>query len=101
VTTEDCDGLLPALDQAIAAQGRINLLTVIEDMEGWGSRDAAKADFDLGTQQYREVEKAAFVGDEKWQKWAIKIMDPSTRRTTELLFDSAQLEGAWQWVKDD
>jgi hypothetical protein len=100
VTAEDYEGLLPVLDKAIAAQGRTNLLIVIEDMEGWGSLDAAKADFDLGTQRFRQVERAAFVGDKKWQEWAIKTMDPLTRRTTERFFSLAQLEEAWQWVKD-
>jgi hypothetical protein len=100
VTDEDYDGLLPVLDKAIAAHGTINLLVVFEDVEGWEGLEAAKADFDFGTQQYREVEKAAFVGDKKWQKWAIKLMDPFTRRTTECFFDSANLQEAWQWVED-
>ena len=100
VTAEDYDGLLPVLDKAIAAHGTINLLVVFGDMEGWEGMDAAKADFDFGTQQYREVERAAFVGGKKWQKWVIKLMDPFTRRTTERFFDSDHLSEAWQWVKD-
>jgi hypothetical protein len=99
VTTEDYGGLPPVLNQTIVAHGRIHLLVVIGDMEGWGSLDAAKTDFHLGTQQYCQVEKAAFVGDKKWQEWAIKIMDPQARRTTERFFDSARLEEAWQWAK--
>jgi hypothetical protein len=99
VTDEDYDGLLPVLDKAIAAHGKINLLVVFGGMEGWEDLDAAKADFDFGTQQYREVERAAFVGDKKWQKWIVKIMDPFTRRTDERYFSLAQLEEAWQWVK--
>ena len=101
VTDEDYDGLLPVLDKAIAAHGTINLLVVFGDMEGWEGLDAAKADFDFGTQQYRQVEKAAFVSDKKWQKWAIQLMDPFTRRTTERFFDSDHLSEAWRWVKDD
>jgi hypothetical protein len=99
VTDEDYDGLIPVLDRAIAAHGRISLLAVFGEMEGWEGLDAAKADLDFGTQQYREVGRAAFVGDKKWQKWVVKIMDPLTRRTTERFFDSAYLQEAWQWVK--
>jgi hypothetical protein len=99
VTDEDYDGLVPVLDKAIAAHGRISLLVAFGEMEGWEGLDAAKADFDFGTQQYREVERAAFVGDKKWQKWVVKIMDPLTRRTTERFFDSAYLQEAWQSVK--
>jgi len=100
VTAEDYDVLLPRLDEAIRAHGKINLLVVMGDFEGWAGLDAAKADFKLGTQQYRQVEKAAFVGDKKWQEWMVKIMDPFTRRTDERFFDLDRLEDAWQWVKE-
>jgi 6-phosphofructokinase len=101
VTAEDYDVLLPKLDEAISAHGKINLLVVMGDFEGWAGLEAAKADFKLGTQQYRQVEKAAFVGDKKWQEWMVKIMDPFTRRTDERFFDLDQLEDAWQWVKEE
>jgi hypothetical protein len=96
VTTEDYEVLLPKLDEAIAASGKINLLVLMGDFEGWGSLDAAKADFEFGTQQYRQVEKAAFIGEKKWQAWMVKIMDPFTRRTDEKFFEPNQLEAAWQ-----
>lgn len=100
VIAEDYDVLLPRLDEAISAHGKINLLVVMGDFEGWAGLDAAKADFKLGTQQYRQVEKAAFVGDKKWQEWMVKIMDPFTRRTDERFFDLDRLEDAWQWIKE-
>jgi hypothetical protein len=100
VTAEDYEVLIPQLDQAIAASGKINMLVVMGDFEGWAGLDAAKADFKLGTHQYRQVEKAAFVGDKKWQEWMVKIMDPFTRRTNERFFDLEQLDNAWQWIKE-
>ena len=82
LTTEDYDSLLPKLDEAIAAHGKINLLMVMGDFEGWSGLDAAKADFDLGTHQYRQVESAALIGRKKWQKWMTmplkKYPGPST-----------------------
>ncbi len=97
VTVEDYDTLLPKIDEAIAAHGKINLLVVVEDFDfkGW---EAAKADFHFGTHQYRQVEKAAFVSDKKWLERSIKIMDPFTRRTEEKTFDPEQLGAAWAWV---
>ena len=65
---EDYDTLLPELDKAIAAHGKINLLVVMEDFEGWKGMDAAKADFQFGKHQYRKVEKVAFVTDNKWME---------------------------------
>jgi hypothetical protein len=97
VTAEDYDTMLPKLDEAIAAHGKINLLVLIEDFDFKGF-DAAKADFHFGTHQYRQVEKAAFVSDKKWLERSVKIMDPFTRRTKEKNFEPDQLEEAWAWV---
>jgi hypothetical protein len=101
VTADDYDALMPKLDEAISAHGKINLLVVMGDFEGWKGMDAAKADFKFGNQEYRQVEKAAFVGDRKWMEWMVKIMDPFTRRTEEKFFPSDQLDDAWGWIKED
>jgi len=98
---EDYDVMLPELDKAIAASGKINLLVVMDDFKWRGGLEGAKADFKMGTHQYREVEKAAFIGEKKWQEWMIKIMDPFTRRTDERFFNLDQLDEAWQWVLAD
>ncbi len=97
VTAADYDALLPKLDEAIAAHGKINLVVLVEDFDFKGF-DAAKADFKFGTHQYRQVEKAAFVSDKKWLEWSIKIMDPFTRRTREKNFEPEQLQEAWAWI---
>jgi len=97
VTAEDYEQLLPKLDEAIATHGKINLLVLIEDFDFEGF-DAAKADFNFGTHQYRQVEKAAFVSDKKWLERMVKIMDPFTRRTAEKTFEPDQIEDAWAWV---
>ena len=101
VNAEDYDTLLPKLDEAIAAHGKINLLVVLEDMEGFDGIEAAKDDFHFGTHQYRQVEKAAFVSDKKWLERMVKLMDPFTRRTEEKTFAMDQLEDAWAWVLGD
>jgi hypothetical protein len=96
---EDYDLLLPKLDAAIEAHGKLNLLVVLGGC-GWDGLDAAKADFCLGTQQYRQVERAAFVAEGKCQRRMIKILDPLTRHTEERTFELDQLDTAWQWVKE-
>ena len=99
VTAEDYDVLLPKLDEAIGAHGKINLLMVLGEFDGWDDLDAAKADYKLGTHQYHQVEKAAYVGDKKWQGWMVKILGPFTRHTKERFFEVDQLEDAWSWIK--
>ena len=101
VEAEDYENLLPKLDAAIAAHGKINLLVVMEDYEGFDGLEAAKADFRFGTQQYRQVEKAAFVSNKKWMGRMVKIMDPFTRRTDEKTFDPGEIDAAWVWILGD
>jgi len=101
VTAEDYEVIVPKLDEAISAHGKVNLLMVMGDFDGISGLDAFKADFNFGTHQYRKVDKAAFVGDKKWLEWVVKIMDPFTRRTDEKLFDTDEIEEAWDWVRGD
>ena len=98
VAKADYEILLSKLDEAIETHGKINLVVVLEDFDGWEGLDAAKADFEFGTTQYRDVERAAFVSDKKWHKWMVNIMDPFTRRTDEAYFGLAQLQDAWHWA---
>jgi len=101
LTAEDYAELVPKSDDAIAAKGRINMLVVIDHLEGKEGSGVAKADYDFGTQQYRHVERCAFVSDKKWFKWVVKLMDPFTRRTDEKFFDHAELDQAWAWARGD
>ena len=98
VTSEDYDFLLPKIDEAIKDFGSINLLIMMGQFEGWTDLEGAKQDFKFGKEQYRHVEKAAFVGEKKWQRWMINVIDPFTRRTDEQFFSFEQLDEAWQWI---
>jgi hypothetical protein len=97
----DYEMLLPKLDAAIEAHGTISLVVVLDDFDGWGELDAAKADFEFGTTQYRDVERCAFVSDKKWHRWMVRIMDPFTRRTEEAYFELSHLQDAWDWACGD
>ena len=94
----DYEMLLPRLDEGIEAYGKINMVVVLSDFEGWGELNAAKADFHFGTKEYRNVGRCAFVSDKKWHKWIVKLMDPFTRRTAEAYFEPAQIQDAWDWA---
>jgi hypothetical protein len=98
---EDYKTLLAKVDETIQEYGYINLLAVMGKFEGWTDKEAAKMDFEFGTNEYRQVKKAAFVGDKKRQEWMIKIMDPLTRHTKERFFTPDQLDEAWKWIKEE
>ncbi|HJS30174.1 MAG TPA: STAS/SEC14 domain-containing protein, partial [Anaerolineales bacterium] len=74
-------------------------LLLVEDFHGWDSLDAAKADYHFATDQYRHVKRCAFVSEKDWHKWAVRLLDPFTRRTDEKFFELGELEKAWAWVR--
>jgi hypothetical protein len=98
VSGKDYEIFMSKLDEAIEAQGKINMLMLIQDFQGPADLDAAKADFKFGTNQYRQVERCAFVSDKNWFRWVVKLMDPFTRRTAEEFFELSQLQEAWAWA---
>ena len=100
VTEQEREATRLKLDEAIAAHGKINLLYLMVDFEGWEAMDSHEAGFRLGTEQYHQVERAAFVGEEKWQKF-VRIIDPISWHTEERFFPFTQLEEAWAWIKGD
>lgn len=100
VTDKDRDAILPKFDEAVAAYGKINVLYLMVDFEGWEGLEAGRDGFRLVGERYHQVEKAAFVGEEKWQEQFVRIVDPITWHTEERFFEHAQLEEAWAWIKE-
>ena len=98
VSAEDYEPLLAKMDDAIAKHGKVNLL-VTGNFSGYDDMDAVKADWNFGTRQYRQVNKAAFIGDKKWQKWVVKLMAPFTR-AEERFFEPDQIDQAWKWASE-
>ena len=112
-STDDCIGLLvtdklsiadytellPILDMSIASLEKINLVIVVEDLKGWDGLDAVMADFRLAKDQYRKVERAAYISDKKWHKYVVKLIAPFTKPTEEKFFEPSQIAEAWEWAR--
>ncbi len=101
IEAADYEVLVASVNEAIDKHRRVNLLALMGGYEGVKGFDTIKADFSFGTQEYRQVDKAAFVGEKTWHEWIVKIMDPFTRRVDERYFELDQLDEAWEWVKEE
>jgi hypothetical protein len=88
--------LITKAESAIRAQGAVNLVLILQELE-FPEWDAIKADTHFGLKDYRQVRRAAFVGDQKWAEWFVKLLGPFTR-TAERTFQSDQLNEAVQWA---
>ncbi len=88
--------LIGKIENAIRENGSANLVYVMQSLE-FPEWDAIKADAHFGSKDYRHIHRAAFVGDEKWLEWFVKLAGPFTR-AEEKHFSHDQLSEAVQWA---
>ena len=89
--------LISKVEYAIRTNGPVNLVLVMQELE-FPEWDAVKADTHFGLKDYRHVRRAAYVGDQKWVEWFVKLIGPFTR-TEEHMFRPDQLNEAVTWAK--
>ena len=96
---EDYHTFVPAVEEAIAAGGKVRLLAQFEDFHGWDLH-AAWDDLKFGIKHYSDFERIAMVGDKKWEEWMARFCKPFTRATVKY-FDAANAETAQAWLRED
>jgi hypothetical protein len=88
--------LIGKVESVIQAHGFADIVLVMQDLE-FPEWEAIKADTHFGFKDYRHVRRAAFVGDQKWADWFVKLISPFTR-AEERSFPLEQLNEAVQWA---
>lgn len=95
---EDYKIFVPAIDAAVAAEGKVRLLAQIDDFRG-GDLHAAWDDFKFGIQHCQDFERIAMVGDRRWEPWLAKMCKPFTNATVRY-FDASEIDAAWKWINE-
>ena len=88
--------LIGKVESAFRANGSANIVMVMQELE-FPEWEAIKADAHFGLKDYRHIRRAAFVGDQKWAEWFVKLFGPFTR-TEERMFRPEQLNDAVTWA---
>ncbi len=88
--------------QAVAAQeitrlGRITLLFVLEQFQGW-ERDADWGDLEFYAAHDKDIEKIAIVGDEKWRDHGMAFAGAGIRKAAVQFFPPAEDARARAWL---
>lgn len=96
---EDYQIFVPAVEAAVAAQGKLRLLAQFEDFHGWDPR-AAWDDLKFGVKHYSDFDRIALVGDRQWEEWMARLCKPFTRAVVKY-FDADHADSAWAWVQED
>jgi hypothetical protein len=96
---EDYKSFEPAVEAAVAAEGKVRLFTQFDDFHGWDMH-AAWDDAKFSLRHYRDFERIAMVGDRKWEAWMARLCKPFTRASVRY-FDASEAEAAWTWLHED
>ena len=97
VTGEDYQHFLNAVDERLQVHGTVNLVVQLTDLALYGDWDAMKKDWQFAFGTYKSVERAAFVGDQKWIAWFVELTNPITK-AEEKHFPADQLDQACDWA---
>ena len=89
---------VPIVEGAVVSQGRIRMLTVLEDFHGWDLH-ALWDDIKFATKHGSDFERIALVGDRKWEQYMASVCKPFTKAAVKY-FDAREIDAAWEWVRE-
>lgn len=96
---EDYKTFVPAVDAAIAEEGKVRMLALFEDFHGWDMH-ALWDDTKFATTHCTKIERIALVGDKKWEEWMAKVCKPFTMAKVKY-FDAHEIDDAWKWLDEE
>ena len=94
---EDYKRLVPAVDAAIASDGKTRILAQFHDFHGWDAK-ALWDDIKFSTTHCAKINKIALVGEKTWEKWMATVCKPFTMAKIKY-FESSQLDDARDWLQ--
>jgi hypothetical protein len=89
---------VPAVDAAVASQGKVRILAWFHDFHGWDAK-ALWDDIKFSTTHCTKVDRIALIGETKWEKWMATVCKPFTMAKIKS-FDASQVEDAWKWLEE-
>jgi len=95
---EDYKTFVPAVDKAIAEQGKVRMLAVFHDFHGWDAK-ALWDDIKFSTTHCTKIERIALVGERSWEKGMAAVCKPFTMAKIQY-FDAADIAKAKAWLSE-
>jgi SpoIIAA-like len=93
----DYDRIIQIAKEAIAREGKIRALAILEGFEGW-ERHEEWGDVSFMMEQGQHIQKMAIVGDEKWRDDALAFTAKGFRPTAIEFFGTSRLNEARTWL---
>jgi hypothetical protein len=90
---------VPALKATVEAYGKIRIVfELAENFQGWDAH-AAWDEIKLEPMHFNNIERAAFIGHSRWEKWMTKLMKPFTKGQIKY-FEANKAGDAWKWAAE-
>lgn len=94
---DDYRAMVPRLEAAIAAHGRISLMADLTALVDVSAR-AILDDFAFDIAHLGDFERIAVVGNRDWQAWTTRMGDHLTSADMRY-FEAEEAEAAWAWTR--
>jgi hypothetical protein len=95
---KDYESFVPEFERRIREHGKIRVLFCMKDFHGW-TPGALWEDLKLDLKHFRDIERLALVGEERWQKGMAIFCKPFT--TAEVrYFDLTEFDDARRWIEE-
>jgi hypothetical protein len=95
---EEYKTFVPLVDEAIAKQGKIRMLSQFHDFHGWDAK-ALWDDTKFATTHCTKIERIALVDEKTWEKWMALVSKPFTMAKIQY-FDTDEIEAAKKWLAE-
>lgn len=96
LTHEDYRQFTPEFERLVQQQGKIRVLFEMSQFQGWEAK-ALWDDIKFDLKHFKDIERLAMVGEQKWQKWMAGFCKPFTTATIRY-FEHNQAGDARAWL---
>jgi len=96
---EDYAAFVPVLEDLIRQWGKVRVLFIMHDFHGW-TAGALWQDIKFDVKHFKDIERLAMVGEERWEKGMATFCKPFTTARIRF-FPPEETDAARQWVCEE
>ncbi len=96
---EDYHEFVPVIETVIQQHGPLHILLELHDFHGW-SMGALWEDLKFDLKHFKDIERLAIVGENRWQEGMAKFCKPFTSATIQY-FETSEADEAKSWIVEN